>query len=347
MKISTWEIGGKEGVREVASGDLALAPSSEGRPLWSELVDASGPELAQAAMALALDPDQREKLLDDARSNRISVVNGTLLLEFPRAVDLDRDPHPYVSCVARRERLVTVLRGDRRADRHGFIERIRHYLSENKAGIEFVFTQVLSDLIDETMEVAAHSRARTADLTTRVLHVPLDVSLEEIQSVMGEVQHLALIGEDQLFSLDALVAALGATGNFPRAVAELSQLRLQLSHILALTDRLAGGLRSLHSYASSARSDVDSAHLRTLTVVSAIFLPLNLIAGIYGMNFVHDAQHPWNMPELAWRYGYLGTLGLMACLAGTLLVGFRRRGWLGKPREEQSARPGGARPDSP
>lgn len=37
--------------------------------------------------------------------------------------------------------------------------------------------------------------------------------------------------------------------------------------------------------------------MKLLTVVSTIFLPLSLIAGWYGMNFV-------NMPELEWKYGY-------------------------------------------
>ena len=37
--------------------------------------------------------------------------------------------------------------------------------------------------------------------------------------------------------------------------------------------------------------------MKVLTTVTAIFLPLSLIAGWYGMNFKH-------MPELCWRYGY-------------------------------------------
>lgn len=37
--------------------------------------------------------------------------------------------------------------------------------------------------------------------------------------------------------------------------------------------------------------------MKVLTVVTTIFLPLTLIAGWYGMNFI-------NMPELGWRYGY-------------------------------------------
>jgi hypothetical protein len=50
-------------------------------------------------------------------------------------------------------------------------------------------------------------------------------------------------------------------------------------------------------------------------------LPLNLIAAIYGMNFVH-------MPELNWRWGYAFALGMMALVATTMLIVFARRNWL-------------------
>ena len=55
-----------------------------------------------------------------------------------------------------------------------------------------------------------------------------------------------------------------------------------------------------------------------LTVLSAIFFPLTLITGIYGMNFKY-------MPELEWRYGYFMVLGLLAAVAGGLLLFFKRR----------------------
>jgi len=61
--------------------------------------------------------------------------------------------------------------------------------------------------------------------------------------------------------------------------------------------------------------------MRVLTVISAIILPLSLLAGIYGMNFDH-------MPELHTRWGYFVLLGGMASLAGGLLVYFKKKGWL-------------------
>lgn len=60
--------------------------------------------------------------------------------------------------------------------------------------------------------------------------------------------------------------------------------------------------------------------MRTLTVISAIFMPLMLIASIYGMNFA-------NMPELHIRYGYFLVLGAMVLLAGVLLLWFRFKKW--------------------
>ena len=60
--------------------------------------------------------------------------------------------------------------------------------------------------------------------------------------------------------------------------------------------------------------------MQTLTVLSAIFFPLTLIVGIYGMNFE-------NMPELHWHYGYFYVLGLLSVIGGGLLYAFKRGGY--------------------
>ncbi len=68
--------------------------------------------------------------------------------------------------------------------------------------------------------------------------------------------------------------------------------------------------------------------MKILTMFMAVFIPLSLITGIYGMNF-HSDKSPWNMPELEWYWGYPFALGLMALLAIGMFVYFRRKGWLG------------------
>jgi len=75
--------------------------------------------------------------------------------------------------------------------------------------------------------------------------------------------------------------------------------------------------------------------MKTLTIIATIFIPLSFVAGLYGMNF--DTKSPWNMPELAWYFGYPMALGIMAAVAGGMLVFFKRRGWLEGDRIAEDA----------
>ena len=61
--------------------------------------------------------------------------------------------------------------------------------------------------------------------------------------------------------------------------------------------------------------------MKVFTVVTAVFLPLTLLTGWYGMNFV-------SMPELRWRYGYPAVIVLGAAIVGGLLYWFKRKKWL-------------------
>ena len=61
--------------------------------------------------------------------------------------------------------------------------------------------------------------------------------------------------------------------------------------------------------------------MKILTIITAIFVPLSFLAGLYGMNFD-------NMPELHTRYGYFYALGAMAIIASALVFVFKRKKWL-------------------
>ena len=67
--------------------------------------------------------------------------------------------------------------------------------------------------------------------------------------------------------------------------------------------------------------------MKVLAIAGAIFLPLTLLAGIYGMNFD-------NMPELHWHWGYFAVLLVMGTVVLSALGAFWRSGWfrLGKPK---------------
>ena len=58
-----------------------------------------------------------------------------------------------------------------------------------------------------------------------------------------------------------------------------------------------------------------------LAVISAIFLPLTLLVGWYGMNFAY-------MPELHWAYGYPVVIALSVVIVVVEIVIFRHNRWL-------------------
>ena len=55
-----------------------------------------------------------------------------------------------------------------------------------------------------------------------------------------------------------------------------------------------------------------------ITIVTTIFLPLTLITGWYGMNFVY-------MPELQWRYGYFAVIMISLIIVIAEIIYFKKK----------------------
>jgi magnesium transporter len=90
------------------------------------------------------------------------------------------------------------------------------------------------------------------------------------------------------------------------------------------------GLLNLHISLSSQKTNEASFKtnevMRVLTVFSIFFLPLNFLAGLYGMNFE-------SMPELKHPYGYSAVLIFMLLISLAIFFWAHRKGWLKNPEE--------------
>jgi magnesium transporter len=94
-------------------------------------------------------------------------------------------------------------------------------------------------------------------------------------------------------------------------------------HLLKLTEMIESNREmtaDLRDSYNSLRSNRMNSIMKTLTVITTIFMPLTFIAGVYGMNFV-------NMPELQWAGGYYLIIGVMVVLGLGMYLWFRRKGW--------------------
>ena len=62
--------------------------------------------------------------------------------------------------------------------------------------------------------------------------------------------------------------------------------------------------------------------MKTLSVVTVVFLPLTLIASVYGTNLDYSAVFGWSFAG-----GFYVMLAAMAALAASLALYFHGRGW--------------------
>lgn len=81
-------------------------------------------------------------------------------------------------------------------------------------------------------------------------------------------------------------------------------------------DLLSGMMDIYLSSVSNKMNEV----MKTLTIISTIFIPVTFIAGVYGMNFDY-------MPELRSRYGYIGVWIVMFAVMGAMVIYFKRKKW--------------------
>lgn len=75
----------------------------------------------------------------------------------------------------------------------------------------------------------------------------------------------------------------------------------------------------LDTYLSSISNKTNDV-MKILTIFSTTFIPLTFLAGIYGMNFN-------NIPELSWKYGYMGFWIISIIIIVSMLLYFKRKKW--------------------
>jgi len=205
-------------------------------------------------------------------------------------------------------------------------ERIRQGKGQiRKLGADYLLYALLDALVDEFFPVLEMYGERIEELEDQVVVQPTPEVLHEIHRIKRE---LLLLRRAAWPERDVISALQRGESHLIRPEVQVF-LRDCYDHTIQVIDMietyrdLSSGM--LEVYLSSASNRLNEV-MKVLTIISTFFIPLNFIAGIYGMNFRPEAS-PLNMPEVNWYWGYPFALGLMATVAALLVVYFRRKGW--------------------
>ncbi|WP_299669198.1 CorA family divalent cation transporter [uncultured Polaribacter sp.] len=99
-----------------------------------------------------------------------------------------------------------------------------------------------------------------------------------------------------------------------------SELKEQTNNLISNIDFELQELESKINLIFSIQGHRLNEVMKTLTILSVIFIPLTFLAGIYGMNFE-------NIPELKFKYGYFILLGIMILITIISVWYFKRKKW--------------------
>ncbi len=98
-------------------------------------------------------------------------------------------------------------------------------------------------------------------------------------------------------------------------------VRERIENLQFFADSLLDDLNNLMNLHLQLGAKSANEVMKVLTLFSVFFMPLTFIVGIYGMNFKV-------MPELEWRFGYVGVWATMAVVTGSIYFWFKKRKWL-------------------
>jgi magnesium transporter len=252
------------------------------------------------------------------------------LLLIARMVTLKDDGRSFeseqVSFILGKHYLLTVQE-EPRYDCFGPIrERIRTCKGAiRRNGPDYLAYALLDSIIDGFFPVLEIYGEQLEELEDEVVVRPTRQTLQQIHDLKRELLTLRRAIWPQRDAINSLIRDGSdlITDEVRVYLRDCYDHAIQVLDIVETYREVASSLMDV--YLSSVSNKMNEI-MKFLTVISAIFIPLTFIAGVYGMNF-NTEKSPYNMPELNWEWGYPLCLGVMGGIAIALVTFFWKRGW--------------------
>jgi magnesium transporter len=192
-------------------------------------------------------------------------------------------------------------------------------------GADYLAYCLLDAIVDGFFPVLEYYGELIEDLEDEVITRPTRSTLEKIYKIRRELLTIRRAIWPQRDAINSLIrdGSELISSDVQVYLRDCYDHTVQVMDMVETYRELATGLMDVYL---SAVSNKMNEIMKLLTVISAIFIPLTFIAGVYGMNFNHE-KSPLNMPELNWYWGYPFCLALMLTIASGLVFFFWKRGW--------------------
>lgn len=193
-----------------------------------------------------------------------------------------------------------------------------NYPELRERSTDFLFYQILDIITDRHIDLMEHNQMVTEQIEEEILEYK-SVDQEEFYQMRKSLLKLKSNVSPILNQIDKIVQS-------PRGYISIDQYPYfddLKDHLSRLDERLNDArelMRHLLDLHINNQSNKMNEIMKTLTLFSAIFIPLSFLTGFFGMNFVH-----FDVLE----YEYAVFIFVMSCivLAGLMVYLFKRMNW--------------------
>jgi Mg2+ and Co2+ transporter CorA len=294
----------------------SLEPASE---TWLDIENPEPEPLRTLLAPLALHPLVFARCLKAKNVPGALSSDSAVLLEFPAVLAAEDDHATYLTLALRPGVLLTL----RSAPMTAFDDLV-HELTGDEAGAIEDLAQLMYLMLDDLADLSVKAEIDVRDQVLRTARTltedPGSVDAAELTKLRWQVDRLASLIENQLYSVVGLKSSDNPALKQPHRNAYLQDLVSELELAQRGIYRLDSRVNDLYSYYQMTQSDQVDRRLRILTIVSVIALPLGLIAGLLGMNV-------GGLPATKTPWGFGIVIALMVLMALAELLYFKRRGW--------------------
>ena len=319
MKITSYIISDDLHLEQESSPAAISERIGDGRPRWVDIVSPNDEELRAILIPLVHDDSIVENFILMERNLPVAHSEQELYFEFPIIKNTVSFDHEYISFLCMPHLLITI-HDEEIEVLNKLSQDLCKHLHLQRATIASLLFNLMAELIEKNYFLYRDQREKITKLSNKVIKGQNSIDVKTILHLKKNIGRINIMIEDQLYCINTIQIYEGVAFDIGKQRRNFNNLEDEIRNGFRFLSRYETRLEDIHKHYELLLQEKTNNRLKVLTIVAAIFLPLNLIAGIYGMNFEY-------IPTLKWDFGYHAALAVMVLVAVGMVYYFYRNGW--------------------
>lgn len=207
---------------------------------------------------------------------------------------------------------------------HPVVEQVQEKLKINRNNMrgremDYLLYAVMGSILNQHFLIFDQFQERMDEIESLVMRQSKGNYIHDLYRVRKEIMKIKSVVSPMKDIIRSLVYESDFIKEEHRPVyLDLNDRLLEINETLAYYRELVTALYDMHLSNGSNRMN---RIMTTLTVYSAIFIPLTFLSGVYGMNFKY-------LPELSWKWSYPAFWVVCIILSVSMVSFFKKKKWL-------------------